>query len=49
VVDSDVGDLWSLDTVVDKFAQRGIDAVLVGMNPHAERLHASTTGQVSAH
>ena len=45
----DTSAVGALDTVVDKFAQRGIDAVLVGMNPHAERLHASTTGQVSAH
>ena len=43
----DTSAVAALDTVVEKFAQRDIDAVLVGMNRHAERLHASTTGSVT--
>ena len=45
----DTSAVGALDTVVEKFAQRDIEAVLVGMNRHAERLHANTTGNVSAH
>ena len=45
----DTSAVGALDTVVEKFDQRGIEAVLVGMNRHAERLHANTTGKVSAH
>ncbi|CAE7925912.1 ybaR, partial [Symbiodinium sp. KB8] len=45
----DTSAVGALDTVVEKFAQRDIEAVLVGMNRHAERLHANTTGKVSAH
>jgi SulP family sulfate permease len=43
----DTSAVAALDTVVEKFAQRGIHAELVGMNEHAERLHTSTTGQVT--
>ena len=39
----------ALDAVVAKFAQRGIEAELVGMNRHADALHSKTTGNVSAH
>ncbi len=45
----DTSAVAALDTVVDKFAERGITAHLVGMNRHAERLHGSTSGQVSTH
>jgi SulP family sulfate permease len=45
----DTSAVAALDTVVEKFAQRDIRAVLVGMNRHAEELHANTTGNVSAH
>ena len=45
----DTSAVGALDTVVDKFAQRDIEAVLVGMNRHAERLHTNTTGKVTAH
>ena len=44
----DTSAVAALDTVVEKFAQRGIHAELVGMNEHAERLHTSTSGQVTA-
>jgi len=44
----DTSAVVALDTVVDKFAQRGISVELVGLNPHAERLHSSTTGRGSA-
>jgi len=37
-----------LDAVVAKFAERGIEAHLVGLNKHAESLHAKTTGKVGA-
>ena len=43
----DTSAVAALDTVVEKFAQRGIQAELIGMNRHAERLHATTTGQVT--
>jgi len=39
----------ALDAVVAKFADRDIEAHLVGLNRHAERLHQDTTGKVSAH
>ncbi len=44
----DTSAVAALDIVVEKFEQRGIRAELVGMNEHAERLHAKTTGQVTA-
>jgi sulfate permease, SulP family len=45
----DTSAVAALDTVVAKFADRGIEAHLVGLNRHAENLHRSTTGNVSAH
>jgi len=44
----DTSAVAALDAVVEKFADRGISAELVGLNRHAERLHRSTTGRVSA-
>ncbi len=44
----DSSSVVALDTVVAKFAERGIDAQLVGLNRHAETLHSRTTGKVSA-
>ncbi|MFT7647256.1 MAG: SulP family sulfate permease [Candidatus Poriferisodalaceae bacterium] len=45
----DTSAVSALDAVVEKFAQRGITAELVGLNRHAERLHRETTGQSSNH
>jgi SulP family sulfate permease len=45
----DTSAVAALDTVVEKFSQRDIEAVLVGMNRHAERLHTSTSGNVTVH
>ena len=45
----DTSAVAALDAVVAKFAQRGIEAELVGMNRHADALHSNTTGNVSAH
>lgn len=45
----DTSAVAALDTVVEKFEQRGIHAELVGMNRHAEQLHSKTTGNVSVH
>jgi SulP family sulfate permease len=42
----DTSAVVALDAVVEKFEERGISAHLVGLNRHAERLHASTTGRV---
>ncbi len=39
----------ALDAVVAKFADRGIEAELVGLNPHAASLHEKMTGKVAAH
>jgi SulP family sulfate permease len=39
----------ALDAVVDKFAQRGIEAKLVGLNKHAEALHRSASGISAGH
>ncbi len=44
----DSSSVVALDTVVAKFAERGIEAHLVGLNPHAESLHARTTGKMGA-
>ncbi len=41
----DTSAVVALDAVVEKFAQRGISAELVGLNDHSERLHRSTTGR----
>ena len=45
----DTSAVAALDAVVAKFADRHIEAHLVGLNRHAENLHRSTTGNVSAH
>ena len=45
----DTSAVAALDAVVTKFADRGIEAHLVGLNRHAENLHRSTTGNVSVH
>ena len=39
----------ALDAVVAKFAERGIEAHLVGLNPHAASLHRRTTGVGANH
>ncbi|WP_341251220.1 SulP family inorganic anion transporter [Euzebya pacifica] len=44
----DTSAVVALDTVVAKFAERGIFADVVGFNEHAERLHSRTTDVVSA-
>jgi len=44
----DTSAVVALDAVVDKFAQRGISAHLVGLNRHAESLHRKATGKVAA-
>ncbi len=41
----DTSAVVALDAVVEKFAQRGISAELVGLNDHSERLHRSTSGR----
>jgi len=41
----DTSAVVALDAVVEKFAERGISAELVGLNDHSERLHRSTTGR----
>ena len=43
----DTSAVVALDTVVDKFAQRGIDARLVGVDPRGERLLRATGGRIS--
>jgi SulP family sulfate permease len=45
----DTSAVAALDAVVAKFADRDIDAVLIGLNRHAENLHMRTTGHVSTH
>lgn len=37
----------TLDAVTAKFASRGIEAEIVGLNPHSERLHSRLTGQLT--
>ncbi len=44
----DSSSVVALDAVVAKFAERGIEAHLVGLNRHAEDLHTRTTGKMSA-
>ncbi|HUS41882.1 MAG TPA: SulP family inorganic anion transporter [Ilumatobacteraceae bacterium] len=44
----DTSAVVALDAVVEKFAQRGISAELVGLNEHSERLHRSTTGRTDS-
>ncbi len=43
----DTSAVAALDAVVARFADRDIDAHLIGLNPHAERLHQRTSGKVS--
>ncbi len=45
----DSSSVVALDAVVAKFAERGIEAHLVGLNPHAEKLHQQTTGVGAGH
>ncbi|MFT7475972.1 MAG: SulP family sulfate permease [Verrucomicrobiales bacterium] len=45
----DSSSVVALDAVVAKFAERGIEAHLVGLNKHAERLHKRTTGVGAGH
>ncbi len=45
----DTSAVAALDAVVAKFAERGVDAQLVGLNPHAKRLHNNTSGNLNAH
>lgn len=45
----DTSAVAALDAVVAKFADRGIEAELVGLNRHAANLHQRTSGKVSAH
>ncbi len=42
----DTSGVVALDAVVEKFAQRGITAELIGLNRHAEKLHSRTTDLV---
>jgi SulP family sulfate permease len=45
----DTSAVAALDAVVAKFSDRGIEAELIGLNRHAERLHARTSGNLSGH
>lgn len=45
----DTSAVAALDAVVAKFAERGIEAHLVGLNRHAEKLHSQATGKLSSH
>ncbi len=45
----DTSAVAALDAVVEKFKSRGIDAELVGLNPHAALLHRETTGKLRPH
>ncbi|MGB3735825.1 MAG: SulP family inorganic anion transporter [Ilumatobacter sp.] len=45
----DTSAIVALDAVVAKFAERGIEAHIVGLNPHAADLHERTSGEVSNH
>ncbi|GGM48017.1 sodium-independent anion transporter [Longimycelium tulufanense] len=38
----------TLDAVTAKFASRGIEAEIVGLNPHSEQLHAKLSGQLTS-
>ncbi len=42
----DTSAVAALDAVVAKFAERGIEAQLIGLNRHAEALHRDTSGRV---
>jgi len=43
----DTSAVVAIDAVVTKFADRGIEAELVGLNRHAELLHRKTSGQTT--
>ncbi len=45
----DTSAVVALDAVVAKFAERGIDAHLVGLNRFAADLHGRTSGELSSH
>ena len=45
----DTSAVVALDAVVAKFAERGIDAEIVGLNRFAADLHGRTSGEVSNH
>jgi len=45
----DTSAIVALDAVVAKFAERDIDAVIIGLNRHAAELHDRTSGKVSSH
>jgi SulP family sulfate permease len=45
----DTSAVAALDAVVARFADRGIEAHLVGLNRHAEALHSRTSGTVGTH
>jgi len=45
----DTSAVAALDAVVAKFAERDIEAHLVGLNRHAEALHSKSTGKLSSH
>lgn len=45
----DTSAIVALDAVVAKFAERGIEAEIVGLNRHAADLHDRTSGEVSNH
>jgi SulP family sulfate permease len=37
----------TLDAVTAKFAARGVEAEIIGLNPHSERLHTTLSGRLS--
>ncbi|MBT95721.1 MAG: sodium-independent anion transporter [Acidimicrobiaceae bacterium] len=43
----DTSAVVAIDTVLNKFLERGIETELVGLNRHAKRLHTKTTGRSS--
>ncbi len=45
----DTSAVAALDAVVAKFAERDIEAHLVGLNRHAANLHKQTSGKLSSH
>ncbi len=45
----DTSAVAALDAVVAKFAERDIEAELVGLNEHAAHLHRNTSGKLNAH
>ncbi|MGW0523545.1 SulP family inorganic anion transporter [Crossiella sp. NPDC003009] len=44
----DTSAVATLDAVSAKFAARGIEAEIVGLNPHSEQLHRKLTGQLAS-